>query len=87
MKQEFTIPENTDKISVEEINGGIIIKFIEKIIPNNGDIVSVEYQISNYGNGYRTGIYNEGYVTFIDNKCLKVYSNTKFKNITNKQKF
>ena len=38
-KQEFTIPKNTDKISVEEVIGKIVIEFITK--PNifkNGDI-------------------------------------------------
>ena len=63
MKQEFTIPENTDKISVEEVNGKIVIEFITK--PNifkNGDIVKATF------NSYTiTGIYYAGWVTSKNN--------------------
>ena len=70
-KQEFTIPENADKVSVEEINGKIIIEFIpNKIIPKNGDIVRATINFRTI-----TGIYYAGWVTSKNNDRV-LYDNS-----------
>lgn len=83
MKQEFNIPENTDKVSVEEANGRIVVEFIaKKSTFTDGDIVRATTNSRTI-----TGIYYAGWVTATNNDRVLYNKSVSIEILNNEEKY